>query len=60
MPRYEYECPVCKLTAELLQTFDGAAPSCEGEDHCSIMRRLISVPSRAQIKIGCTGAQRIG
>lgn len=60
MPRYEYECPICKTQAELLQSFGGEAPTCTGVDHTATMKKLVSVPFRAQITKGCTGAQRIG
>jgi putative FmdB family regulatory protein len=60
MPFYEYECPVCSTQAEVMQSFEAAAPTCENDEHKATMVRLVSVPFRARIVNGCTGAQRVG
>jgi putative FmdB family regulatory protein len=56
MALFEYECPLCDLTTEVVQKFEDPAPECDKHPG-TILRRLISVPFRAQIKNGCTGAQ---
>jgi putative FmdB family regulatory protein len=60
MPLYEFVCDVCGTKAEVMQAFEAAAPVCANDQHAEEMRRLISVPYRAQIAKGCTGAQRVG
>jgi putative FmdB family regulatory protein len=57
MPLYEFICDDCGTTAEVMQSFEAAAPTCENDMHSNPMRRLVSVPFRAQIANGCTGAQ---
>lgn len=52
MPLYDYECPVCGTTAELIQKFDGAAPVCVGDDHAVAMSRLVSAPRPAVVRGG--------
>lgn len=57
MPLFEFECPICGTKAESIQSFEAAAPVCSNDLHEATMRRLISVPYRAIITKGCTGAQ---
>jgi putative FmdB family regulatory protein len=57
MALYEFICDDCGTTAEVMQPFEAAAPTCENDMHSNPMRRLVSVPRRAIFTTGCTGAQ---
>jgi putative FmdB family regulatory protein len=58
VPLYEFKCPVCSTTAEVVQAFEADAPLCASDDnHVAKMDRQVSVPYRAIIVKGCTGAQ---
>jgi len=58
MPIYEFQCPTCDSTKEVVQDFDTEAPVCV---ICSVlMRRLISSPSRIKMGIVPLRYQRLG
>lgn len=56
MPIYEYECPICYATKEVLQKVDELPPwaccavSTESGPVDIRMRRIMSAPARAQFK----------
>jgi putative FmdB family regulatory protein len=52
MPLYEYECPFCKTTAEVIQKFEDPAPVCANDQHSEGMRRLVSAPRPAVVQNG--------
>jgi putative FmdB family regulatory protein len=59
MPLYEYSCSTCGAQSEVLHGIDAEYPVCPTESCSKTIKlyRKVSIPRRAVITVGDTGAQ---